>query len=173
MIAEIFSAVFKAGLPVGLCSYGLAWWAIRKDYIEPVSSVKDLELAVKNRTKDKQLKKQGDAVHRKWLTFGGGFYGVVALLTYAIVELAEIRDFIMGLGGLFEMIRNLSLGVIINLFVGALKNFIVAISWPVYWLSEARGESVWLWFAVAYAGYWIGVRQAVRQSLNGRVSGGR
>jgi len=165
VIGDIFSAVFMAGLPVGLCSYGLAWWTIRKGYIEPVTSVKALELAVKNRRKDKVLKKQGDAAHRKWLTFGGGFYGVVALLTYAIVELGEIRDFILGLGGIFEMIRNLSLSVIINLFVGAFRNFVIAIAWPMYWLNEVRGQSFWVWLAVAYAGYWTGVRLAVRNSV--------
>jgi hypothetical protein len=171
VIAEIFSAVLMAGLPVGFCSYGLAWWTIRKGYIEPVTSVKALEQAVNDRRKDKKLKKQGDATHRKWLAFGGGFYGVVALLTYAIVELAEIRDFILGLGGILEMIRNLSLNVIINLFIGAFWNFIVAISWPAYWLNEVRGQNFLIWLAVAYAGYWVGVRQAVRNSLQAQASG--
>ena len=34
-----------------------------------------------------------DPVHNKWLAFGGGFYGIVGLLTYAVVEFGELRDF--------------------------------------------------------------------------------
>ncbi len=163
MISEFFLALFKAGLPVGLCSYGLAWWALKKNYVTPVSSIKGFEQAVKTRRKDKKLKGEGDAVHRKWLKFGGGFYGVVALLTYAVVELGEIRDFVMRLGGFFELIKNISLNLLINLLIGAFKNFIVAIAWPVFWMSEVHSGRIWLWFIAAYLGYWVGVRIAVGQ----------
>lgn len=163
MISELFSAAFKAGLPVGLCSYGLVWWALKKKYVLAVDSVKSLERAVKKRSKDKTLKKEGDAFHRKWLAFGGGFYGVVALLTYAIVELGEIRDFIMQLGGVVELLKSLSLNLVINLVIDAFMNFIVAIAWPAYWLGEVRGPQIWIWLIVAYGGYWLGVHLAVRR----------
>lgn len=164
MIFEFFNALLWAGLPVGFCSYGLAWWAIKKGYIAPVNSVKGLEQAVKERNKNKQSKKEGDAVHRKWLAFGGGYYGVVALLTYAVVELAEIRDFISQLGGIVEFFRNISIGLLVNLIIDAFKNFILAISWPAYWLAELDRHSTWIWFFVSYGGYWVGGHLAVHQS---------
>ncbi len=163
MISEIFIALIKVGLPVGLTSYGLVWWALKKNYISEVGSVKSFELAVKNRKKDKALKKEGDPFHRKWLAFGGGFYGVVGLLTYAVVEIAEIRDFIFQIGGFIEMIKNFSLAFVINLLVGAIKNFVAAIAWPAYWLSEIQSERIWIWFIVAYGGYWAGTRLALRK----------
>jgi len=163
VISEIFIALFKVGLPVGLTSYGLVWWALKKNYISEVASVKSFEQAVKKRKKDKALKKQGDPVHRKWLAFGGGFYGVVGLLTYAAVEFAEIRDFILQFGGFIEMIKNLSLNFVISLLVGAIKNFVAAIAWPVYWLNEIHSEHIWIWFVVAYGAYWAGSRLALRK----------
>ncbi len=170
MISEFISALLKAGLPIGLCSYGLAWWAMKKNYIASVDSMKSFEQAVKIRKKDKSLRMEGDAVHRKWLKFGGGFYGVVALLTYAVVELGEIRDFILQLGGLVELIKSLSLDLLINLLVGAVKNFLVAIAWPAYWMGEVHSGRIWLWFIAAYAGYWVGVHLAVRQFAEESVS---
>jgi hypothetical protein len=164
VISEFFNAILWAALPVGFCSYGLAWWAIKKGYVDPVSSVKSLEKAVKKRNKDKELKKEGDAVHRKWLAFGGGYYGVVALLTYAVVELGEIRDFITQFGGIADLFRNLSFDLLIDLVINSFMNFVVAISWPAYWLAEFDRGDIWIWFIVSYAGYWVGGHLAVRKS---------
>jgi hypothetical protein len=163
VITEIFIALFEAGLPVGLASFGLTWWALKKNYIAPVDNLKSLELAVKKRAKDKKLKKEGDHVHRKWLAFGGGFYGVVALLTWVVVEITEVVNFILQLGGVVELIRNLSFGLIINLLVGAIKNFVVAIAWPFYWLGEIQSDFIWVWFVVVYGAYWAGSRLALRK----------
>jgi hypothetical protein len=163
VIFEIFIALLKVGLPVGLTSYGLVWWALKKEYIEPVDDLKSFELEVKKRAKDKKLKKEGDHVHRKWLAFGGGFYGVVALLTWVIVETMEVVNVVLHLGGIFELIRNISFALIINLFVGALRNFVIAIAWPFYWLSEIQSDFIWAWFIVAYGAYWVGSRLALRK----------
>lgn len=163
MIGEIFMAMLTAGLPVGLASFGLAWWALKKKYIARVDTLKSLEREVKKRSKDKTLKKEGDPVHRKWLAFGGGFYGVVGLLTYALVEMAEVRDFILHLGGILELIKSISFDLVIQLFVGAIKNFVVAIAWPLYWLNEIQSERIWVWFIVAYGAYWAGTRLALRK----------
>lgn len=166
MISEFFIALVKAGLPVGLASYGLVWWALRNDYLSREGDIKSFEKEARKRRKDKSLKKEGDTLHRKWLAFGGGFYGVVGLLTYALVELQEIRDFVAQLGGLVELIRNISIDLFIRLFIDALKNFIVAIAWPAYWLGEIRSNHIWIWFIAAYGGYWAGTRLALRQTIS-------
>lgn len=157
-------AILKVGVPVGLASYGLAWWALKNHYIGRADTLKSLEKAVKKRSKDKALKKEGDPFHRKWLAFGGGFYGVAGLLTYAVVELTEVRDFILQLGGILDMIRNISFDLVIQLFVGAIKNFVVAIAWPLYWLSEIQSDRIWVWFIVAYGAYWAGSTLALRKT---------
>ncbi len=163
MIYEILIAVLKAGLPVGLASYALVWWALKKDYLSSVGNLKDFEKEVKRLSKDKELKKQGDPVHKKWLVFGGGFYGVVGLLTYALVELGEIRDFFARFESIGVLISSISLNMFIGLIADALKNFIVAISWPVYWMNDINSNRIWIWFAVAYGGYWAGARLALNQ----------
>ena len=82
MLTALILALLKAGLPVGLASYALVWWSLRNDYFESVASLKDVKKEVKRLSKDKEGKKNRDPVHNKWLAFGGGFYGVVGLLTY-------------------------------------------------------------------------------------------
>ena len=163
MIETFFSAVLKAGIPVALASYGLIWWALKNDYLESVFSVKELEKEVKRQTKDKEAKLKADRVHSKWLAFGGGFYGVVGLLTYAVVELGEIRDFFLQFEGIGAFISNISIEMFIGLFIEAFMNFVIAIAWPIYWLTEIRGGHVWIWFGMAYGGYWSGTRLALRQ----------
>ena len=63
----------------------------------------------------------------------------------------------------YVLIDSISLDMFIGLFVDALMNFVVAIAWPAYWISSIGGDRIWIWFAVAYGGYWVGVRFAVHQ----------
>jgi hypothetical protein len=107
-------------------------------------------------------------VLNKWLSFGGGFYGLVGLLTYAVVELGEIADFFRGFESISGFIRNISFDMVIRLFIEGLMNFIVAIAWPLYWLDMIVGQYIWIWFLVAYGGYWLGARLALHY---GRTSG--
>jgi hypothetical protein len=180
MIAEFFRALFSAGIPVAVTSYLLAWWALKNGYFGRVDSVKGLEKEVKRLTskkseKEKKRLKNAEAgyveparhkmnpIHNKWLSFGGGFYGVVALMTYAVIELGEVRDFVANLGGFFQMLSSLSFALIINFLIDSFMNFIWAIAWPGYWLSEVSSNDIWIWFLVAYAGYWAGTRYALHR----------
>lgn len=163
MIEALFTAALKAGIPVGLASYGLIWWALKNKHLESVVNMKELEQEVKRQTKDKEVKKKAGRVHKKWLAFGGGFYGVVGLLTYLVVELGEIRDFFLQFEGISAFISGISINMVVGLIIDAVMNFVIAIAWPAYWLSEIRGGHAWVWFAVAYGGYWAGTRMALRQ----------
>jgi len=181
MIGEFFKALFSAGIPVAVTSYLLAWWALKNGYFGQVDGIKGLESEVKrltskkSRKERKRLKKSGAAepeparhkmnpVHNKWLSFGGGFYGVVALMTYAVIELGEIRDFIFNLGGFFQMLANLSLDLIIGFIINSFMNFIWAMTWPIYWMSEVSASYFWIWFLLAYGGYWAGTRYALHRA---------
>lgn len=164
MFQEIFIALFKAGLPVGIASYALVWWALRNNYLDGVDDISSMESEVKRLSKDKESKPKGDLVHNKWLAFGGGFYGVVGVLTYAVVELGEIRDFLVQFSGIGDLLSSLSIGLFIGLIVDAFANFIVAIAWPIYWLSDIRSDYIWIWFPVAYLGYWTGARLALQHA---------
>ena len=185
MVLEFLRALFLAVLPVGLASYFLFSWVLRRRQLGTVTSLKQVEQAIKRQSKErsqqkKELKRAGgastlaegahqshatglDLVHNKWLAFGGGFYGVVGLLTYAVVELSDLRDFVLGFESIWALISRFDLDLLVNLFVDAVRNFVVAITWPVYWLAEIQSSRIWLWFLLAYAGYWGGARVALHR----------
>lgn len=187
MFRELIRALFMAGVPVALASFLLVWWSLRQGYLGPAGSVRDLEKSMKAMSKKrrqvrkqrkaekKRAKKQPDVektavsdyrvdpVHNKWLAFGGGFYGIVGLLTYAVVEFGELRDFFLGFESLAALLAQFGFDMLINLIVDALMNFVIAITWPVYWMTEIAMNEVWIWFAVAYCGYWAGVKGALHR----------
>lgn len=171
MIGEIFEALFKAALPLGILSYFLFHWSLTSGRLGNITG----RLALKNELKRmkreaKVARKAGqkhasaNPLHNKWLKFGGGFYGVVALWTFVVIELQEIYDFLTGFAGLEGIFDRLGLDLVIGFFVNSLINFIKAIAWPGYW-GEALGDSnVLLWLLVGYAGYWAGMRVARRKN---------
>jgi len=193
MLLELLRAIATAGLPVGVATYALVWWSLRQGYIGPSGSVREVEQGFKQLAKAKKKKRKrkdglpaaqqprelltgGDGrrtamnpVHSKWLAFGGGFYGVVGLLTYGVVELGQLRDFFLGFESLSALFAQFGLNMLVGLLVDALKNFVVAIAWPAYWLSEIRSDYIWAWFGVAYAAYWAGAKLALRRFAGGRV----
>lgn len=167
MLMQLFSALFKAGLPIAAISYGLVWWALRNNYLNVSKSVGDMEKDVKQRAKEQKKKKEknhGDVVHNKWMAFGGGFYGVVGVFTYLVVELGEIRDFLAQFSGFGNLLSRLSVDLLVGLFIDSIMNFIVAVTWPVYWLGTVAGEYIWMWFIVAYLAYWAGARLALHRA---------
>lgn len=109
---------------------------------------------------NKQIKEDNfspqNVLMSKWMAFGGGFYGVVAVLTYIVVEFREVVDFFTSEGSLVETIVSLGIGDLVNLFINSIMNFVTAISWPAYWLNKTEGHSAWVWFLVVYSGYLTG-----------------
>lgn len=184
MVFEFFRALLLAGLPVGLASYFLFSWALRRRPPGSVTSLKALEREIKQQKKERAKQKKAnkrdlattlaegahfsrdsqlDHIHNKWLTFGGGFYGVVGLLTYAVVELKDLWNFVIGFESVWALLAQFGLDTLIGLLVEALRNFIVAIAWPAYWMSDIRSDHIWLWFVLAWIGYWAGAKLALRR----------
>jgi hypothetical protein len=161
VISIFFIAVLKAGLPVGIAAYLLVWWALRNGHLDNAGTLGEVEKEIKSQSKDKVRKQQADLVHRKWLTMGGGFYGVVAVLTLLWIELREIIDFISGFEGFGTLAGLLSIGTLINLFIETLMITLAALLWPLYWLGSIESDA-WLWILTAYAGYWFGSSLALR-----------
>lgn len=189
MLLEILRAMLLAGLPVGLVTAALVTWSLRRGYIGAAGSVADVERGIKQLGKDQKAERKRrkaakrkpdgtleglsvapgrglDPVQRKWLAFGGGFYGVVALITYAVIELGDLRDFFLGFESLADLFRRFGFDMLVGLLVEAVVNFVRAIAWPVYWLSDIRTGHPWAWFLAAYAGYWAGARLAVRHAAS-------
>ena len=106
----------------------------------------------------------GNFIHKKWLKLGGGFYGLIGLLTYAVVEGREIVGFLRQFHGFAGFVETIDFGLIFGLLLNSLTNFITAITWPMFWSSEMQGGQIWLWILAAYAGYAAGTQLAQYQA---------
>lgn len=116
----------------------------------------------------KSIKKQhkgSGLLTAKWVEFGGGFYGLVAVLTYLIVEAQEVAELFSSEGGIMEAISNIGISTLINFFIESIMNFITAITWPVFWMGEGQA-SFWQWIVVAYVGYSAGQWAAKSTNIN-------
>ena len=141
----------KAGEKTEARSLGLALASVRQQARQPGPSVLN-------------------TFHGKWLAFGGGFYGVVGVLTYAVVELRELRDFFLGFESLYALFADFGINMLVGILVNAVTNFVVAIAWPAYWLSDIRSDHIWIWFIVAYAAYWAGAKFALQRFAAARAA---
>ncbi len=175
MISETFEALFKAALPLGILSYFLFHWSLASGRLGDITGRKAFKSELKRmRREAKAAKKAGqkhasaNPLHNKWLKFGGGFYGLVALWTFAVIEAREVYDFFMDFTGLSGIVEQLGLGLVIEFFVNSLINFIKAIGWPGYWPQVLNSERILLWLILAYAGYWAGIRAARWQNVTNR-----
>ncbi len=158
---DLFRALWMAALPLFLLSFALVWWALHRGRLEG-RSVSELQRSIQSlgkARKDKEKPQKVDPALEKWFRFGGGFYGLVALYTWLLIEWDEVWGFLTGLG---DIVIRIDLGGLISLvivfFIESIMNFVTAIAWPAYWLGEARQP--WLWVILAYGGYWLGIKAA-------------
>lgn len=166
-LIEVFWAMLMAGIPIGIFTLALVWWALQAGHFKEFSDTGALQREIKAMSGKKKKKEaqKGETrplhpLQKKWAKFGGGFYGIVAFFTYIVVEVLEVFGMIMNFGGFIDFIKQLDLDVIIHMFVQALMNFVTAIAWPAYWIRRVDAGQVWIWFGMAYAGYWVGLKLA-------------
>ena len=172
-LIEVLWALLLVGAPITVFTLAIVWWALARGYFKESLDTRALQREIKamsqnhkknSKKNSKKNKAEGGAVlhpvQKKWTKFGGGFYGIVAFFTYIIVEVTEIINMIMDFGGFIDFVKQLDLDVIINIFVDALMNFISAMVWPFYWMKRIDTDQVWIWFLVAYGGYWLGLKLA-------------
>ena len=179
LLQESFRALWAMTLPVGLCSWALVSWSLRRGHLEGAASATALARQIKalaasgKRRKKESRKGPGDGsdgvagrrdpVHSKWMKFGGGFYGIVGFYTYLVIEGREIIAFVNDFGGLWATMR-LDIGTLVQLLVESIVNFVAALGWPLYWLYHLPGRQPWLLFLAAYLGYWLGLHLALRRA---------
>ncbi len=163
ILTEALRALIIAGLPVCLLTLAMVWWALHRGHFLETNSIKALKHEIKTMSKSKKDQaenKTHDLIHKKWMKFGGGFYGIVSLITWLVIEVSDIIEMVINFGGFWAFLKSIDLDLIIHIFVEAFTNFIAAIIWPVYWMKRIDTSQVWLWFAAAYAGYLLGIKLA-------------
>jgi hypothetical protein len=164
-LIEVFWAMLMVGIPIAAFTLAIVWWALQQGHFRETLDTRALQGEIKTMSKKNKKNKTKDhsdmhPVQKKWARFGGGFYGIVAFFTYIVVEVYEIIGVVTRFGGFFSFLRGLDLGVIIDMIIDAGMNFVTAMMWPFYWMRRIETDQTWVWFVVAYAGYWLGLRLA-------------
>jgi hypothetical protein len=163
MNMDLIKAIFFAGLPVEIFSFLMVYYAYHKGYLTSDVNIRDAFKDKKN--PDKKLSKANKKsllfLHSKWMTFGGGFYGLVALLTFIYIELAQTVQFIIQ-ATWQSYIDLLSFDAIIGMIIESFVNMLKALLWFSYWPDVFDMENLPIWFIAAYIGYRFGANLAQR-----------
>ena len=108
----------------------------------------------------------------KWLYFGGGFYGLMAFVTYMYIEVGQIISFF---GRLFslnlsQLFSSISINMLVNLFIDAIMNLVDAFVWFNFWMKEIEMMNGWVWLVCTYLAYLAGVKTAQHYPFKYRFS---
>lgn len=174
----IFAGIFVAFLPSLAISAAFFYWAIKSGLLPTVSDARYLDKAIKAVKQDYQSAKKGkkgqrrsedgmiwyDSHHqgngnflfRKWMAFGAGFYGLMALFTYAVIEYQEIVDFFSNFTSIQDFINRIGIGMLIGFIIESIINFLLALVWPLTWVIELSFPRAVIYLVEAYIGYRVG-----------------
>lgn len=164
-LIEVFWALLMVGVPIAAFTLAMYWWALEHGHFKESLDIRALGRELKAISKNSRKNKSKDlkAPHpilNKWGKFGGGFYGIVGFFTYIVIEIRELIDMVIDFGGFIDFLKQLDFGLIIRIFIDAITNFVAAMVWPIYWLDRIDTDQTWIWFVVAYGGYWAGMKAA-------------
>lgn len=104
----------------------------------------------------------GDFFHNKILSFGGGFYGTMALMTYALIEAVEVWQFLLSVFDPDSWIDRLVPGMIVEFLINSLMNLVSAFIWFATLPDYIHMDSGLIWLAAAYGGYLGGLQLVSR-----------
>lgn len=158
-IFEIIKAIFMAGIPTAILTFIMIFYAIKRGYIEINEAVDSLKKRKKQAKKDKEEFKV-NPVHQKWLYFGGGYYGLMALGTYIHVEALEVINFFGNYSSFSNILDQMSINAVIHLIIESFMNLIPAFTWFLYWPDLIVMHNGWYWLLASYIGYQLGAFSA-------------
>jgi uncharacterized membrane protein len=156
---EIIYPLIFAAVPLFALSFLLVFWAIKHEYISIEGKETDLK-QFKKTIKQNQEQPKVNLIHKKWLFFGGGFYGLMAFITYIHVEVLEVADFIASYTTFAHFIEQITLGALIELIIQSFLNLIPAFTWFLYWPKQIDMLNGFYWLIAAYVGYQVGTKFA-------------
>mgnify|MGYP000011006697 CR=1 FL=1 len=170
MFVDIVKAVLFAGIPVGAFSFLMVYYAYLNNYLSTDVAFKHA-FKKNNEAQTKLSKKHKKSLlflHSKWVTFGGGFYGLIALLTFVVIELLQIVNFLMSIRSFQEITALFSVNALISMFVDSVVNMLKAAIWFTYWPDVIHAQNFLVWIIIAYLGYQLGARLAKYYVVKGR-----
>jgi hypothetical protein len=172
MFIDIIKAILLVGIPVGVFSFLMIYYAYLKGYL---STDVEFRHAFKKQNKahstlSKKHKKNLLFLHSKWVTFGGGFYGLIALLTFIVIELLQIVNFWLNVSSWQDISALFTIQALISMFVDSIVNMVKAAIWFTYWPEVFDTSNFIAWVLVAYLGYRLGAKFAKDYLLRERES---
>ena len=165
---DLVKAIFYAGLPVQIFTFLMVYYAYHKGYLASGIAIQDDFKDKKNLDKklSKTNKKNLLFLHSKWVTFGGGFYGLVSLLTFIYIELEQTLQFLINATGLQSFIDLLTFSAILGMIIDSFINMLTALLWFSYWPKVFDMDNIAIWFIATYIGYRLGANLAQRYILH-------
>lgn len=153
---EVLRIIFMAALPISAIAFIMMFYTLKNGYVDLNGNVDDLKKRKKQAEKDK-VDFNVNPIHRKWLFFGGGYYGLMALATYAHVEFIEVYEFFSAFSTFAAFIDQVTLGALIRLVIESFLNLFPAFTWFLYWPKIITMNNGWYWLGASYAGYHLGI----------------
>lgn len=161
LIIDALRALFLAALPIGAVAFVLYYWSYKRGYIDPtLDSDAQGEALDKLGEQWEENGERGNPVFQKWMTFGGGFYGMMSFITYIVIEGREIVSFFAEHSTIDALLEQLTFGNLIGLFYQSFLNLIPAFLWWAQWPDFIDMSNGWIWLIVAYLGHEAGVYSA-------------
>lgn len=160
-LLTFIEAALKLGIPMVVLSWIIFTWLYGGGELDREADRKSINASVK-RMKKSFKKRTGrggaDYLAGKWMWFGGGFYGLAGLWTFAIIEIGEVVGLLVNPSLAVAAFDGGLISAGIALLMNQLTNLLTALIWFSYWADDG----ILIWLLVAYAGYWIGVELARR-----------
>jgi len=168
-LIDVLQAVLFVGIPVGVFSFLMIYFSYQKGYLSPEIAIKDA-FKKHNNTSQSSLSRKNKKdllfLHSKWVTFGGGFYGLIALLTFIIIELTQLFNFLFSITSWQDIIVLFTLDSLIAMIVDSITNMVKAAIWFTYWPNKFNTENYIVWILIAYIGYRFAAKYALRYTLD-------
>jgi hypothetical protein len=159
---DIVQALLIAGLPIAVLAFLMTYLSYRNGDIEPEDDQKDeWGLSADWDDIDGMLdddRPSNNYVHKKWLSFGGGYYGLVALLTLVFIEGRELYNLFLIREQLPELLAAPDRHAVAEIIESQVMNMVDAFIWFQFWPNEIEMRNGWVWLGVSYAGYYSGNR---------------
>lgn len=162
IIQDAALATLELGLPVALLTWLLFLRLYETGQLARGLDKKTMKSSMKALRKASNSEKAGHRVdyllHRKWMKFGGGFYGIAALWTLIVIEVRDLVHFLANLDQAGHMFDQGLLSLLVSMLVNQITNFVQALVWFGQWVPEDGDLPLWL--LVAYLGYLAGLNLA-------------
>ncbi len=166
MTHQFIYPILLAGLPLLVISFVLFAWGYKTNRVKPDADIVDDPEAISDDI-DAEIKrditrqeKSGSFIFDKWFEFGGGFYGIMCLVTFIHVEALDVIELSSALfavensGSLIELI----IKSIMQLIMQSFMNFFTAFFWWNHWANilPIPAGAGFTWLICSYVGYVVG-----------------